>query len=72
MRASLHPDRLDALEEKLVEHNLDPRIAQPPAERADTPAVRVVFMPVTEEDCRHAGETTTGSVQGKPAESGEG
>lgn len=60
------------LEEKLVEHDLDPRSAQLLAQRTETPAVRVVFMPVTEEDCRHAAETASGSVPGKPAESGEG
>jgi hypothetical protein len=60
------------VEVELVEHDADPRSAQLLAERADTPAVRVVFMPVTEEDCRHAGETASGSVPGKPAESGEG
>ena len=59
------------LKEKLVEHDLDPRAAQLLAERADTPAVRVVFMSVTEKDCRHAGKPlASGSVPGKPAESG--
>ena len=58
--------------EKLVEHDLNPLAAQLLAEPADTPAVRVVFIPVTEEDCHHAGETATDSALGKPAESGEG